>query len=104
MELTGLSTLGDACESMGIVYEGDDAAVSKIGDEYLVVSKDMLTEGIHFDLTYTPLKHLGYKSVVSNIGVQNSELRVSFSRTLFPIVSPVVLSTTIYHPLLGLTI
>lgn len=46
---------------------GDDAAVSKIGDEYLVVSKDMLTEGIHFDLTYTPLKHLGYKSVVSNI-------------------------------------
>lgn len=46
---------------------GDDAAVIDVGDEYLVITSDFLTEGIHFDLTYTPLKHLGYKSVSVNI-------------------------------------
>lgn len=46
---------------------GDDAAVIKMGEELLVVSTDMLVEGIHFDLMYTPLKHLGYKSVVVNL-------------------------------------
>ena len=46
---------------------GDDAAIFKNGDIYLASSTDMLTEGIHFDLTYTPLKHLGYKCVVSNL-------------------------------------
>lgn len=46
---------------------GDDAAVIRVGDKVILVSTDMLTEGIHFDLTYTPLKHLGYKSVVVNV-------------------------------------
>lgn len=46
---------------------GDDAAVIDNGKTMTVVSTDMLVEGIHFDLMYTPLKHLGYKSVVVNV-------------------------------------
>ena len=46
---------------------GDDAAVIGTDDEAMVISTDMLVEGIHFDLMYTPLKHLGYKSVVVNL-------------------------------------
>lgn len=46
---------------------GDDAAVIDNNDFLTVVSTDMLVEGIHFDLMYTPLKHLGYKSVVVNL-------------------------------------
>ncbi|MEM9983123.1 MAG: thiamine-phosphate kinase [Bacteroidota bacterium] len=45
----------------------DDAAVMAIGDQWLVTSTDFLLEGVHFDLTYTPLKHLGYKAVAVNI-------------------------------------
>jgi thiamine-monophosphate kinase len=43
---------------------GDDAAVIRYGNHMIVLSTDMLVEGIHFNLMYTPLKHLGYKSVV----------------------------------------
>lgn len=46
---------------------GDDAAVIDCGDKYMLVSTDMLIEGVHFDLTYVPLKHLGYKAVVVNL-------------------------------------
>ena len=46
---------------------GDDAAVLSMGDLQTVVTTDLLTEGIHFDLVYTPLKHLGYKAVVVNL-------------------------------------
>jgi len=46
---------------------GDDAAVIDHRDQLTVVSTDMLVEGIHFDLMYTPLKHLGYKSVAVNL-------------------------------------
>lgn len=46
---------------------GDDAAVIKIGDLCQVVSTDLLVEGVHFDLTYAPLKHIGYKAVVVNL-------------------------------------
>ncbi|NLA24505.1 MAG: thiamine-phosphate kinase [Bacteroidales bacterium] len=46
---------------------GDDAAVIDAGNDLLLVSTDILVEGIHFDLIYTPLKHLGYKSVVVNL-------------------------------------
>ncbi len=46
---------------------GDDAAVINYKNKATVVSTDILTEGIHFDLMYTPLKHLGYKSVVVNL-------------------------------------
>jgi thiamine-monophosphate kinase len=46
---------------------GDDAAVLDAGDSALLVSTDMLVEGIHFDLAYVPLHHLGYKSVAVNV-------------------------------------
>jgi thiamine-monophosphate kinase len=46
---------------------GDDAAVIRNGDLATVVSTDFLIEGIHFDLAYTPLKHLGYKAVAVNV-------------------------------------
>lgn len=46
---------------------GDDAAVIRHGEEQTVVTTDMLVEGVHFDLTYVPLKHLGYKSIVVNL-------------------------------------
>jgi len=46
---------------------GDDAAVISCPDKQLVVTTDLLLEGVHFDLMYTPLKHLGYKAVVVNL-------------------------------------
>jgi len=46
---------------------GDDAAVVGVGNSNMVVSTDMLVEGIHFDLMYTPLKHLGYKAISVNV-------------------------------------
>lgn len=46
---------------------GDDAAVLCYKDKHIVVTTDLLIEGIHFDLMYTPLKHLGYKSVIVNL-------------------------------------
>lgn len=46
---------------------GDDAAVIQNGDLCTLVSTDMLLEGIHFDLSYFPLKHLGYKAVMVNL-------------------------------------
>ncbi len=50
-----------------IVSIGDDAAVIDHFGKQTVITTDMLVEGIHFDLMYTPLKHLGYKSVVVNL-------------------------------------
>ena len=46
---------------------GDDAAVIDMGGRATLVTTDLLLEGIHFDLTYTPLKHLGYKSAMVNL-------------------------------------
>ena len=46
---------------------GDDAAVLDPGGQMILISTDLLLEGIHFSLVYTPLKHLGYKSVVVNL-------------------------------------
>lgn len=45
---------------------GDDCAVLEYKDTEVLVSTDLLVEGIHFDLTYVPLKHLGYKAAVVN--------------------------------------
>lgn len=45
---------------------GDDAAVLEYKDKKTLVTTDLLLEGVHFDLTYVPLKHLGYKSAVVN--------------------------------------
>ena len=76
---TDISTLGefgliDALTKENVTKQnttlkgiGDDAAVIKNEEEVTLVSTDMLVEGIHFDLMYTPLKHLGYKSVVVNL-------------------------------------
>ena len=57
---------------------GDDAAVIDMGNKYQLVSTDLLVEGVHFDLAYTPLKHLGYKAVavnVSDICAMNGEAK-----------------------------
>ena len=40
---------------------GDDAAILEYGKQQTLVTTDLLLEGVHFDLTYVPLKHLGYK-------------------------------------------
>ncbi|TAM99752.1 MAG: thiamine-phosphate kinase, partial [Chitinophagaceae bacterium] len=50
-----------------IVGVGDDAAVLDHFGKQIVVTTDLLVEGIHFDLAYMPLKHLGYKSVIVNL-------------------------------------
>src|SRR5690349_12340216 len=50
-----------------ILSVGDDAAVMDHFGKQMVVTTDMLVEGIHFDLMYSPLKHLGYKSVIVNL-------------------------------------
>ncbi len=62
--LTSKFPIKNASTKKGI---GDDAAVIDNGDKLTVISTDTLVEGIHFDMVYTPLKHLGYKAVVVNL-------------------------------------
>ncbi len=50
-----------------VVSVGDDAAVLKFPKSQVIVTTDLLVEGVHFDLSYVPLKHLGYKSVMANL-------------------------------------
>lgn len=57
-------TLRNPSTKIGI---GDDAAVLEPGKKQVVVSTDMLVEGVHFDLTFCPLRHLGYKAVAVNV-------------------------------------
>lgn len=76
---TDLSTLGEfglihhltknieLQNASSIVGVGDDAAVIDHLGRQTVVTTDLLIEGIHFDLAYTPLKHLGYKSIIVNL-------------------------------------
>ena len=78
-DLTSISELGEfrLIEEITKTFEivndstdlgiGDDAAVLDFKGDKILVSTDMLVEGVHFDLGYTPLKHLGYKSVISNL-------------------------------------
>lgn len=78
-ERTEVSTLGEfglidyltrnieLQQASTIVGVGDDAAVIDHFGKQTVISTDLLVEGIHFDLAYVPLKHLGYKSVVVNV-------------------------------------
>ena len=54
-------------QSSTIKGVGDDAAILNFSDEQVVVSTDLLLEGIHFDLAYVPLKHLGYKAIMVNL-------------------------------------
>lgn len=46
---------------------GDDAAIIDAGDSFSVITTDMLLEGVHFDLSFMPVQHLGYKAVAVNI-------------------------------------
>lgn len=62
--LTKNIELQNASSLLGI---GDDAAVIDHFGKQTVITTDLLVEGVHFDLMYTPLKHLGYKSVVVNL-------------------------------------
>src|SRR6201982_1865318 len=57
----------DLQNASSIVGVGDDAAVIDHYGKQTVITSDMLVEGVHFDLMYTPLKHLGYKAVVVNL-------------------------------------
>lgn len=65
----------DSLNKQTILGIGDDSAIIKY-DNQAVIATNMLLEGIHFDLTYTPIKHLGYKSVIaaiSNIYAMNAK-------------------------------
>ena len=76
---TEIATLGEfglikhLTEDIELVNEsskygvGDDAAVLEYPDKQVLVTTDLLMEGVHFDLVYTPLKHLGYKAVMVNL-------------------------------------
>lgn len=76
---TSLSSLGEfglidhLTKNFSITHEttlkgiGDDAAVIDFKDNQCVVTTDLLVEGVHFDLSYVPLKHLGYKAVMVNL-------------------------------------
>ncbi len=55
----------EVSNSSTVVGVGDDAAVIDAGDKYMLLSTELFMEGVHFDLTYFPLKHLGYKVVVA---------------------------------------
>ena len=46
---------------------GDDASVHDVGDKYVLLTTDLLIEGIHFDLAYMPLQHLAYKAIAINV-------------------------------------
>lgn len=61
--LTDTVPLSNASSLKGV---GDDAAVLSYPDSHVLVTTDLLLEGVHFDLTYVPLKHLGYKSAIVN--------------------------------------
>lgn len=60
---SGLKIMNDAT----IIGVGDDSAVIDSGGDLTLISTDLMLEGIHFNLIYTPLKHLGYKSVIRAI-------------------------------------
>lgn len=62
--LTRFFKLNNNSSLLGV---GDDAAVLEFKNTQTLVSTDMLIEGVHFDLSYVPLKHLGYKAVVVNL-------------------------------------
>ena len=62
--LTSHFSITNSSTVLGI---GDDASILNFKDESVVLTTDFLVEGVHFDLSYMPLKHLGYKAVVVNL-------------------------------------
>ena len=69
---------------------GDDAAVMDYADKLTLVTTDLLLEGVHFDLTYVPLKHLGYKSAVVNFSdiMMASAWRATFTASTSSVATP----------------
>lgn len=65
--IASLTERAGAINKSTISVIGDDSAVIDPGDRMVLVSTDLLLEGIHFNLVYTPLRHLGYKSVIRGI-------------------------------------
>ena len=57
----------DLTQKSSVLGIGDDAAILDLSEGQTVVSTDLLIEGVHFDLSYMPLKHLGYKAVMVNL-------------------------------------
>lgn len=57
----------ELAQPSSLIGIGDDAAVLDHADKKTVISTDLLVEGVHFDLSYMPLKHLGYKSIMVNL-------------------------------------
>lgn len=80
--LTESFSLNNPSSILGV---GDDAAICDFTDNQTVITTDMLVEGVHFDLSYVPLKHLGYKAVVVNLSdlyamnAQPSQITVSLA-------------------------
>ena len=66
---------------------GDDAAVLSFTKKKVVVSTDLLVEGVHFNLAYTPLKHLGYKAVMVNLSDINAMNAIATQITISIAVS-----------------
>ncbi|RYD79239.1 MAG: thiamine-phosphate kinase [Sphingobacteriales bacterium] len=78
-QLTNISTLGEFglidrltksfknTQKETLKGVGDDAAVLKFGDQTILISTDTYAEGVHFDMMYTPLAHLGYKCITGSI-------------------------------------
>lgn len=62
--LTGKFSLNNKSSKIGV---GDDASVISPNGKQVLVSTDMLTEGVHFNLGYVPLKHLGYKAIIAGL-------------------------------------
>ncbi|HQE11573.1 MAG TPA: AIR synthase related protein, partial [Flavipsychrobacter sp.] len=62
-----LTSANDTVKASTILSVGDDAAVIDHFGKQTVITTDMLLENVHFDLMYTPLKHLGYKAVAVNL-------------------------------------
>jgi thiamine-monophosphate kinase len=61
---------------------GDDCAILEYGDKQTLVSTDLLVENVHFDLSYVPLKHLGYKAVMVNLSDVYSMMGVATQITV----------------------
>jgi thiamine-monophosphate kinase len=62
-----LTRNNDTRQASTILSVGDDAAVIDHFGKQTVITTDLLLEGIHFDLAYTPIKHLGYKAIIVNL-------------------------------------
>ena len=81
---------------------GDDAAVLNFEGEETVVTTDLLVEGVHFDLSFMPLKHLGYKAVMVNLSdvyaMNAGHIFHRFMEKIGLIISPIHLIYPVFIP------